>query len=203
VRYDAKADRKAWKQVAKQEKRWAKDEAKFARTVERERFAPAERWVPPMTRRLDRSFYYAPVRYVPATVPAWGYASMDGRNYDNGSRYDALPLGYGSYDGSYSGWSQNGASTWPTNYGSPYAAAGTGLIGSQGNGLLGALLPIVLQSVLGGGDLGLGSLGRLGGLGGLTRLGSPDVLPLDQVGYAHPYSATGGDLSSTLLDSLF
>ena len=216
VRYDGKHERKAWKQAAKQERRWAKDEAKFVRAVARERYAPVERWAPPVARYYERPIaryyqqpaYYAPVRYLPAAAPVWGYAaSNDWWGADEDWGYDAQPLSYGYYDDPYAGWPTNYASAWPTNYDSPYADAGSGLFGG-GDGLLGALLPIVLSSVLGGGgDLGLGGLGGiggLGGLGGLTGLSSPSVLPLEQVGYADPYGYdNGGGLSSLLTPALF
>ncbi len=202
VRYDDKPARKAWKQAAKQERRWAKDEAKFARAVARERFVPVERWSPPIVRSVERPVvryyrqpaYYAPVRSLPALAPAWGYsASQDWWGYGDERRYDDLPVSYGYHDDTHAGWPMDYASAWPTNYGSPYAQTGAGLFGGAGDGLLGALLPIVLSSVLGGGDLGLG---------GLSGLASPAVLPLDQVGYGDSYGyGTDGGLSSLLLPS--
>lgn len=199
-RYDDKPARKAWKQAAKQERRWAKDEAKFARTVARERFVPVERWAPPVARYYERPVaryyqqpdYYAPVRYWPAATPVWGYAASN-----DWWDYDDQPLSYGYYGDPYAGWPTSYASAWPTNYDSPYADTGLGLFGG-GDGLLGALLPIVLSSLLGGGDMGLG------GLGGLSGLSSPNVLPLDQVGYTDPYAYdSGGGLSSLLMPALF
>ncbi len=129
VRYDDKPARKAWKQAGKQERRWAKDEAKFARAVARERFVPVERWSPPVVRSYERPVvrydqqpaYYAPVRYLPALAPAWGYSASQ-----DWWRDEELPLSYGYYDDPYAGWPTNYASAWPTNYDAPDAGYGSG-----------------------------------------------------------------------------
>ncbi len=159
------------------------------------------RYVEPRpVRYVTRS--YAPVYYrQPAWTPTyWGddyddYAPVQRyyqTRYYSPTRYYA-PASYRYAPTSY----------WPDSY-SPtdpfYQTSDGGLFGG-GDGLLGALLPVVLQSVLGG-NLGSG-LGGLTGYGGLTNLYSPDVLPLQQASYA-PYADGYGnsDLASLLLPSL-
>lgn len=222
ARFDDKQARKAWKHEAQ-------DQRKFARAWERqERFRPAkrivrvERYVPPrivryapprvvryveppvryVQPRVVRYVapppvrYVAPIRYAPVYAqPNAGYWP---RQYDYDDYAPAYPATYyrpAAYYGA--------ADYWPESY-SPidpaYRAGSGGLFGSSGNGLLGALLPIVLQSVIGG---NIGGLGTYGSLGGLTSLYSPDVLPLQDASYA-PYANELGntDLASLLLPSL-
>ncbi|MBA2919898.1 hypothetical protein GON01_07515 [Sphingomonas sp. MAH-20] len=154
----------------------------------------------PPVRYVSRS--YAPVYQQPVWTPTyWGdgyddYAPVrryDQARYYGPTRYDAPA----SYAYAPTGYWPSGYSPVDPYYGSDYA----GLFGRGGDGLLGALLPMVLQSMLGG-DLG-GSLGGLTGYGGLNGLYSPDVLPLQQASYA-PYADDFGDtgLTSLLMPSL-
>jgi len=164
-------------------------------------FVPVERVIRvPAQRHYERQVY-APVRYAEPVVRYVQPRTRIAPGYAD-SGYDYAPVSY--------------------------APASTGLFGGAGGGgVLGALLPIVLQSALGGGDLsglggltGLGGLadGGLGGLGGLAGLASPSVIPLDSLGYGAdqgfggfagplasgyvPASYGGGDLSSLLLPAL-
>jgi hypothetical protein len=175
VRYDDKWARKQWKREAKEERRWARAAERRERFRPAERIVYVERYAPP--RVAARYMEPAPVRYVERS-----YAPA----------YYSQPTGY-----------------WPAEYApndySPLGAGATGLFGGGGNGLLGALLPVVLQSVAGG-NFGLGGLGSgLSGLGGLGGYQSPDIYPLQLASYA-PYSSSYGsgtsDLASMLLPSL-
>jgi hypothetical protein len=85
----------------------------------------------------------------------------------------------------------------PTSYAAAPYGFGQGLFAGGGDGVLGALLPILLSSVIGG-DLGgsLGSLGGLGsvgslagvgGLGGIGGLGGLTNAAVYQNGYNDPY----------------
>ena len=212
-----KQARKAWKREIREERGFRKAVAQ-----QQQRFRPAERWAravparydaPPIYRRpavryeqpviryRTRPAYYRPevryaqpviryapprtVLYTPAYVPsyraplAYGYRPLDDDDYPASYDYDP---GYGYYGNSY-GLSDSG-----------YPGYGSGLFGG-GEGLMAALTPVLLQSVMGG-DLGLG------GLGGLTGYDSGiNVLPLQQAGYA-PYLSGGSDLGALLLPSV-
>jgi hypothetical protein len=196
VRFDAKPPHKAWKREVKAERKFARQWREHVRpapqiaAVERHapqraiRYAeaPRVRYVQP---RVVRYVQPAVVRYAPAPVR---YVT---RSYAPVYYQQPLQRYYAP------------ANYWPSSYGAEpsYGSGLGGLFGSGGDGLLGALLPVVLQSVVGGNLGGLGDLGGLGGtsaLGSLTGLGTPDVLPLEQASYA-PYANSGtGDLASQL-----
>ena len=220
ARFDDKHARKAWK-------REAKDERKVARQWQRQpRFLPAERVVRVERHAPPRAVRYVPtreVRYVerpviryvqprviryveprPVRYVTRSYAPVF---YRQPVQY-AIPVDRadGYYD--YASVPRYPVSSYrPATSYSPvdplYRSNSGGLFGSGSNGLLGALLPVVLQSVIGGDLGGLGGYGGLGGLTGLTGLGSPDVLPLQEASYA-PYANGFGntDLASMLLPSL-
>ena len=208
VRASDKHAANAWKQAAKQER-------KFQRAVARqEGFRPAQRWAAAPAIRYDvRPVYVRPVvryvaspavRYAPAYAPVayanYGWADDDWPDYaDYGPRYAAWGSAYDDWnDDDYAPLSYGYPDSdgyWPTSYDAAYAgypSYGQGLFGG-GDGLLGALLPVLLQSIMGS---------DLGGLGGLAGLGSDiNVLPLQQASYA-PYLSGGNDLTSLLLPSL-
>lgn len=229
VRFDDKQARKAWK-------RQAKEERKFQRALARQdRFRPAERWVSaaPVVRYDRRPIYDRPVvryvaprvvRYAPvyaSYAPAMGWAGDDWWPEDDygyssyGYGYRSIaPLAYGydpyGYGGDRYAYDRDDAygyyGTGYDLYDSVYPSYGEGLF-NGGDGLMATLLPVLLQSVLGG-DAGLGGLGGLGGLnglGGLGGLGGYDnginVLPLQEASYA-PYLTDGNDLSSLLLPAV-
>jgi hypothetical protein len=151
-----------WERRRGAHREWREVQRPVERVV---RHAPAPRYVQRYAKRpvryLDRSTRYSPtVRYA---EPVTRYVQSD-------FRYGPADRGYGSFDdiGGYA----------PVSY-APAALSG-GLFGGGGNGVLGALLPILLSGALGG-----SGLGDLGGLG----LTSPTVLPLDQLGYGAPLDA--------------
>lgn len=220
ARFDDKQARKHWKREAKEERKFARQWER------RERFRPAERIVrveryrptrvvryvePPIVRyvqpRAVRYVERTPVRYVTHSyapvyyqepVQAWNSPYWDDGYDDYAPVRRYAPVRAYRPARSYVPASYSYAPTgyWPSSYSpiDPYYRGGGAFGGNDG--MLGALLPIVLQSMLGG---GLGS----GGLGGLTGLYSPDVLPLQQASYA-PYAEGYGDtgLASLLLPSL-
>lgn len=173
----------------KQARKYWKQEAKYDRKERRafardDRGPRVERWAPAPIRYVQRPVY-RDVRYA---APAY-YAEAPVRR-----------------------WTGYETSNWPTSYDryeSGYANSGSGLFGSGGGGLLGALLPVVLQSVVGG-DLGnaglgglsglgsVGGLGNVGGLGSLGGYGDVSVLPLQQASYADPYANGTGGLGALL-----
>lgn len=188
VRFDEdKWERKAWKRREKEERRWAREWERH------ERFRPAQRMV-----RVEPLI---------APRPVIRYAEPVRVRYPQAIVIPAYERPLTTYPASAP------ATYWPGNV-SPLAPAYPAALGLLGNGggLLGALLPVVLQSGIGNSlDLGsLGGLGGLGGLGSLTGLGglgaltgsaAPDVYPLDLASYA-PYSSNNGDLVSPLLPVL-
>lgn len=150
VRFDRKAEKrieKAWKREPKSERKFVRESVRAERRFARA--APALAAVPVIA-------YAAPV--IVDRSPWRGYG--DAPVYDDGwtpaYSYQA-PI---TYARPYGGYADDGA----LGYTQPYGAVdGGGLLGGSGGGILGLLLPIVLQSVIGG-DTGLG--GGLGGLGG-------------------------------------
>lgn len=203
VRFEPRHAQKGWKREAKAERKvarqWQKDVRPARRIVRAEHSAPARviRYAQaPRIRYVERPA----VRYVQPTVVRYAPAPVRYVSRSYAPDYYQQPIQRYRSDRS--------ADYWPGSYGviQPAYDSGVGaLFGSGGNGILGALLPVVLQSVVGGHLGGFGTLGNLGAtsaLDSLTGLGTPDVLPLEQASYA-PY-ANGGttDLASLLLPSL-
>ena len=217
ARFDDKQAHKQWKREAREERKVARQWDRRERFRPAERIVRVERYAPPQVvhyverpvvryvqPRMVRYVEPRPVRYVTRSYAPVYYQEPTywGDDYDDyapvqryyQTRYYSPARTYAPASYAYA----------PTGYGPidpRYQSAGGGLFGG-GDGLLGALLPVVLQSMLGGGSLGSG-LGGLTGYGGLTNLYSPDVLPLQQASYA-PYADGYGstDLASLLLPSL-
>jgi len=209
ARYDApvRALQADNKRFGKQWKREAKDERRYERAFDRrEHFRPVERYVQLAPQRYGTP---RPARYITSygpvyyEVPAQQWSGYEPVQAYTGYGYAPAYSNYGYAPATY-----GQAGYWPSsNHYSPIDAAsqGQGLFGG-GNGVVGALLPMLLQSVLGGGVNGIGGLGGLGSLAGLGGLGgvndySPDVYPIRQASYA-PYSDNNGDFASLLLPSL-
>lgn len=203
ARFHDKQARKAWK-------RDLKDERRFQRAFARQDWVPpGHRWdrQPRFARYQQAGWYqprvnYAPrfVRYAPvAAVPVYYYAqswsSYQGWN-DGGWNSGYAPLGYG-YDGyGYDpyAYGDDYYDYAPARYAyddGDYSPLDGGLLGG-GDSMLAALLPVLLQSVMGGSTA----------FGGLTGYGGDvNVLPLQQASYA-PYLGDGNELSSLLLPSV-
>lgn len=200
---EARKERREYVREARHD--WRNDDVRVERVVH---YAPAPRYydrqvyvpvryAPPAVRYVQPRTYYAgydvrPLAYAPAAAIPYAAAAPWSQSVGTGYGYAPYRQDYDAY--------------WPSSYsplGADYVAQGGGLFGGGQGGVLGALLPVVVQSLFGGGSLGgLGMLG--GGLGGLTGLGGMgaglDVLPLQQAGYADPYGS--GDLTSLLLPAL-
>lgn len=167
-----KQQRKAWKQIRKDERRFWKEarrdwrpDRRVVRVREAVRYAPVPRY-------YDERVY-APVRYA---RPAVSYARP---------AYYTQP-NYG-YSDPYLGYAQPYYASSGFGY-APYGYDQGGLFGGGGGGILGALLPVILSSVIGG-DLsgGLGGLGGPGGVGTLGGLGGLTNVAAYQNGYSEPY----------------
>jgi hypothetical protein len=214
ARFDDKQARKNWKREEKEDRKFARERERRDRFRRAERMVRVERYAPPRIARHaptrvvryvePRPAHYmtrsdAPV-YYQEPVQIWHSPYWDD-GYDDYvpvQRY-ALVRAYrpagspvpASYSYAPTGYWRSSYNPIDPAYRGDYGAAFGG-----DDGVLGALLPILLQSMLGE---GLGS----GGLGGLAGLYSPDVLPLQQASYA-PYADGYGEtgLAPLLLPSL-